>query len=489
MRTASFYYDLVKNVMYDTEGNAVNDSNRLRVRYRENIELTLQYVTDSALTAYTGFATGVSANSAAAKTVWAHTTSGTLSGALSGAVTSIIVDSMTIRPADTGTLTLTNSSGETETVAYTAISASGTTYTFTVDDTLTYTYAADDTATAPSTLIFKCDDADIDDTDAATGIFVFTIDANTQAFQAAISGSRSLSTGIFEHQILDVSSNIISAVSFPIILDNILDDGAAVPAATTGNYYTKTEGDARYVELTDYDANTILAATADNTPVAVTVAESTILGRAAGGSIDDLSAAQVLTILGLDSNLANLTTAEVQQLENIGATTISAAQWGYLGGTDQALATTDSVTFSSLTLTTALAVAHGGTGSTTASDARTALGLAIGSDVQAYDAGLASIAGLTTAADKLLYTTASDTYAVTDLTSYARTLLDDADAATARGTLNFAAEQSHITDASTAHDLNATYSDTEVEAALDALGTTINSILAALEAHNLVADA
>ena len=52
------------------------------------------------------------------------------------------------------------------------------------------------------------------------------------------------------------------------------------------------------------------------------------------------------------------------------------------------------------------------------------------------DAGLNSIASLTTAADKMIYTTASDTYAVTDLSSFARTLLDDADAAAARSTLD-----------------------------------------------------
>lgn len=88
-----------------------------------------------------------------------------------------------------------------------------------------------------------------------------------------------------------------------------------------------------------------------------------------------------------------------------------------------------------ITMAGTLAVANGGTGATTASGARTNLGLAIGSDVQAYDAGLASIAGLTTAADRMIYTTASDTYAVATLTSFARTLLDDADAATARATL------------------------------------------------------
>jgi len=66
---------------------------------------------------------------------------------------------------------------------------------------------------------------------------------------------------------------------------------------------------------------------------------------------------------------------------------------------------------------------------------RTTMGVAIGSDVQAYDAGLASIAGLTTAANKVIYTTASDTYAVTDFTAFGRSLVDDADAAAGRTTL------------------------------------------------------
>ena len=46
---------------------------------------------------------------------------------------------------------------------------------------------------------------------------------------------------------------------------------------------------------------------------------------------------------------------------------------------------------------------------------------------------------------------------------------------------NDGTQAAHIADASTAHELNEVFSNTEAEGALDALGTKINSILAALE--------
>lgn len=87
------------------------------------------------------------------------------------------------------------------------------------------------------------------------------------------------------------------------------------------------------------------------------------------------------------------------------------------------------------TFAATLPVGVGGTGAADAGTARANLGLIIGTNVQAFDAGLASLVTVDTAANLLPYTTAANVWSATSLSAFSRTVLDDADAATWRATL------------------------------------------------------
>ena len=78
----------------------------------------------------------------------------------------------------------------------------------------------------------------------------------------------------------------------------------------------------------------------------------TVTGNVDGRDVSaDGSVIDAITANGVTA----LTSAEVDQLENINSTTISSTTWGHLGGIDQALSTSSSPTFNSITGTLATA--------------------------------------------------------------------------------------------------------------------------------------
>jgi hypothetical protein len=84
---------------------------------------------------------------------------------------------------------------------------------------------------------------------------------------------------------------------------------------------------------------------------------------------------------------------------------------------------------------TDLAIADGGTGASTAEDARSNLGLAIGSNVQAYSNVLSDIAAQFDEPDEIVYASASGVVAGTPFTAFARSIVSGSTASQVRDTL------------------------------------------------------
>jgi hypothetical protein len=154
------------------------------------------------------------------------------------------------------------------------------------------------------------------------------------------------------------------------------------------------------ISLTAGSGITITPSVSGNT------ATITIAASGGGGGTSDHTA---LTNLAWTSSAHTGTASRIAAFNSSGA-----ASYLQIGADVQAWSTTlDAVTAGTWTGSTAITtlgtvssgtwqgtaigLAYGGTGSTTASGARTALGLAIGTDVQAYDSDLSAVAGLSSA--------------------------------------------------------------------------------------------
>lgn len=277
----------------------------------------------------------------------------------------------------------------------------------------------------------------------ATGAVTVTKIADTSITYAKLNVADNVFPGA---KLVDASITAVKlgtdSVSTAKVIDLAITTGKlAANAVTTAKLATGA--------VTETEIATDAVTTAKLTNDAVTYAKiqnvtatDKILGRATAGAgdveeitctaagralLDDADAAAQRTTLGLGTIAT----------QSAGAVAITG---GTISGVSSLTSTTSSlgnatITAGTITGITDITVADGGTGASDASTARTNLGVAIGTNVQAYDAGLQSIAGLTTSANQLIYTTAADTYTTTSLSSYGRSLIDDADAATARSTL------------------------------------------------------
>lgn len=116
----------------------------------------------------------------------------------------------------------------------------------------------------------------------------------------------------------------------------------------------------------------------------------------------------------------------------------SGSTWAQLGGGSTADGSITNVKLANMATQTIKGRATAGTGAPedlTAAQVRELLDLVVGTDIQAQAANLSALAGLVGAADKGVHFTGTGTMAIHEQTAFARTLMDDADAATARGTL------------------------------------------------------
>ncbi len=208
-------------------------------------------------------------------------------------------------------------------------------------------------------------------------------------------------------------------------------------SSTTGHSHDGTTGNAPKISLT--------ASVSGRLPYAnvVQVASMKVLGNTSGATADITE----VTVYDEDNMASNSATALATQqsikayVDTLGATkqpldatltalagvTVAADKLIYATGVDT-FTTTDFSAFSRTLLDDA-----------DAATMRATLGLVIGTNVQAYDAELAALASVTSAADALPYFTGSGTATTTTLTSFARTLLDDVDAAAMRTTLGVGA--------------------------------------------------
>ena len=140
--------------------------------------------------------------------------------------------------------------------------------------------------------------ADGSATDAT--VIIDALSDGLEAVEGALAGKAATE---HEHAPGDVTGTAV--VTSDARLSDARTPTAHKTSHATGGSDALTAADIGAVPAATYDAHSILAATTDNTPAAVTVAEQRLVGRITGGNIDDLTPATVVGMLSgeADANI------------------------------------------------------------------------------------------------------------------------------------------------------------------------------------------
>jgi hypothetical protein len=152
------------------------------------------------------------------------------------------------------------------------------------------------TPTQIRVLINVEDNADVTDaTNVNAAGAVMEADYNANTVLAATSDNTPVTLTIGEQTIVGriTSGNIAALTATQVRTLLNIEDGADVTDAANVN-------SAGAVMESDYDANSLLAATSDNTPAVLTIAEQRIVGRITSGNIAALTATQIRTLLNVE---------------------------------------------------------------------------------------------------------------------------------------------------------------------------------------------